>query len=97
MTSQQDHFGRHFVYGPGLRLLTGVAWADGVPWDELAYTRNVRRRVLRSEPLARHLERLLLPSSFYMPEAAPEPAPRQQQPQRASRGIQRATAGEMPS
>ena len=97
MTSRQDRYGVHHVFESGLRLLTGVAWGDGVQWDELAYTRNVRRRVLRSEPLARHLERLLLPSSFYMPKAAPEPAPRQQQSQRASRGIQRATAGEMPS
>ena len=96
MTSRQDRCGRHHVFESGLRLLTGVAWADGVLWDELAYTRNVRRRVLRSEPLARHLERLPLPSSFYVPAAAPEPTEQQEQPQRARVRSQRTTKGEMP-
>ena len=95
----QTRRGRHFVYGPGLRLLTGVAWGDGVLWDELAYTRNVRRRVLRSEPLAFPTLALYLPpmtERALVAEAAPEPTEQQQQPQRARVRSQRATAGEMP-
>ena len=103
MTSQQDRFGRHFVYGPGLRLAWGQQWPDGVLWDEVLFQRE-RTRI----PIPRRGAWNLM--AVHQPDATDaawearerestevavqEPTP---QPQRASRGIQRATAGEMPA